>query len=385
MRVKPSIILVVCLTVFCPFWEHQEAFSSTPKDLQPLLEPIRQKHRLPALAGAIISEGQIEAVGVAGVRKVGSNVKTEPDDQFHLGSCTKAMTATLIGMLIERGTLQWQTTLAEAFPDMVENMHPDYKNVTLEQLLAHQAGFPPAEKSWPTGKSFMDMHNLPGSPKQQRLEYTRLMLCQPPAAKPGTTYMYSNAGYAIAGAMAEQAMDKPWETLMQEMLFDPLNMKTAGFGAMGTPGKIDQPWQHKTVLGKPVAVEPGPFSDNPPVIGPGGTVHCSMEDWARFIIAHLQGEKGDTKWLAKETFQKLHTPAFHGEYAAGWMVTNRDWAGGKALTHAGSNTMNYAVVWIAPERNFAVLVASNQGGGKVNQACDETAGALIKQFLTDNN
>jgi len=386
---KFCIILVVYLTFSCPIWGDPNNFSAGPRDIQPLLEPIRTQYNLPALAAVVIHKGGIEAVGATGFRKIDSDIKATSHDQFHIGSCTKAMTATLVGMLIENEKLQWDMTLAEAFPDMAKNMHPDYHNVTLEHLLAHRAGLHPSDQSWPKGKSFNDLHKLPGSPMQQRLEYTRMMLRQPPVAKPGTKYIYSNAGYAIAGVMAEQAMNKPWETLMQEMLFGPLNMKTAGFGAMGSPGKIDQPWQHKTVnfliIQKHVAVEPGRFSDNPPVIGPAGTVHCSIEDWAHFIAIHLQGEREDTKLLKKETFQQLHTPAFDGDYAAGWLVTKRDWAGGTARTHAGSYGMNFAVVWLAPHRNFAVLVASNQGGGKVEQACDDTAGLLIEHFLLNKN
>ncbi len=65
----------------------------------------------------------------------------------------------------------------------------------------------------------------------------------------------------------------------------------------------------------------------------------------------------------------------------GWAAAQRGWAGGTALTHAGSNTMNFAVVWMAPKRNFAVLVATNQGGDVAPQACDEAAGMLIRRFL----
>ena len=64
----------------------------------------------------------------------------------------------------------------------------------------------------------------------------------------------------------------------------------------------------------------------------------------------------------------------------GWVVVDRDWAGGAALTHAGSNTMWFAVTWVAPQRDFAVLVACNQGGDVAAQACDDAAWALIQRF-----
>ena len=347
----------------------------------PLLEQIRKKYGLPALAGAVILQGQTAACGATGFRKDGNDVKVTPNDKFHIGSCTKAMTATIIAMLVERGKLRWDITLSSALPDMADEMHPDYRNVTLSHLLDHRGGLPSKHRSWPEGKSFMDMHNLDGPAMKQRAAYARMILREEPEAKPGTTYIYSNAGYSIAGVIAEQAMKRPWESLMRTMLFEPLGMRTAGFGAMGTPGRIDEPWQHMIKDDKVVAVEPGRLSDNPPVLGPGGTVHCSIRDWAKFVIEHLKGARDAGGLLKGETLDLLHTPGFGGDYASGWIVTKRDWGGGKVLTHTGSNNMSFAVVWMAPKRDFAVLVASNQGGGDVAKACDEACWTLIKEFL----
>lgn len=95
----------------------------------------------------------------------------------------------------------------------------------------------------------------------------------------------------------------------------------------------------------------------------------------------MNGPNGQAGLLEPETFKILHTPDFKGAYAGGWRITHRQWAGGKVLTHTGTNNMNFAVVWMAPKKNFAVLVASNQGKGEVAKACDEAAWALIKKFL----
>lgn len=347
-------------------------------EIDALLETIRRKHDLPALAAAVVLGGRTVAVGAVGLRKDGADARVTVNDRFHIGSCTKAMTATLLGLLVEEGRLRWDTTLAEAFPQLADAMRPEYRKVTLEQLLCHRGGLP--SHSWPTGKTFLDMHRLPGTPRQQRRAYVEMFLREPPGAEPGAKYLYANAGYAVAGAMAEEVTDTSWEELMRRRVFRPLGMKTAGFGAMGTPGRIDQPWQHVLEGKKRRPIPPGPLSDNPPVIGPGGTVHCSMGDWAKFVAAHVQGEaKGGL--LKAETFQRLHAPPFGGDYALGWVVTERDWGGGRVLTHAGSNNQNFAVVWMAPLRGFAVLSATNQGGEAAAQACDEVAAALIGRFL----
>ena len=129
-------------------------------------------------------------------------------------------------------------------------------------------------------------------------------------------------------------------------------------------------------------MEPGKSADNPPSIGPGGTVHCSVIDLARYAAWHVRGAKGRAPLLRPESFEKLHTAIYKEDaYAMGWSVASRPWAKGEALTHTGSNNQWYTVIWLAPERDFAVVVNANIGGDKAFQACDDLAGAAIQQFL----
>ena len=74
--------------------------------LDDVLEPLRAKHGLPALAGAVVSKGQIVTAAAVGARLLNSGKKVTVNDRFHLGSDTKAMTATLAGMAVEAGKLR---------------------------------------------------------------------------------------------------------------------------------------------------------------------------------------------------------------------------------------------------------------------------------------
>src|SRR5579872_4671295 len=245
LRNLPLAALAVGFGVFCA-GGRAKPVRRPPEDLRALLEPIRARHNLPALAGAIVTEEGAVASAAVGVRKFGSEVPVTVDDQFHLGSDTKSMTATLIGMLVEEGKFRWDTTLAEALPDLAKTMQPAYRSVTLEQMLAHRAGF--SGESWPKRKTFLDMHRLPGAPREQRRIYVETILREEPVAAPGSKYIYSNRSYAVAGAIAERIANVPWEALITRRLFKPLGMTTTGFGAMGTPGKIDEPDRKSTRL-----------------------------------------------------------------------------------------------------------------------------------------
>ena len=339
-------------------------------DLSPLLAPILRQHDLPGMVAAVVKGDRIVAAGVAGVRHRGGNEKIGLSDQFHIGSDTKAMTATLCAILVEEGKLSWETTIADVFPELKQKMRPAWRAVTLRQLLTHRGGMPASldeDGLWARLWTIRE----PVKARQTLLEG---VLAHDPIAPPGTKFLYSNAGYAVAGHMAEYVTGTAWEELMRRRIFRPLGMSTAGFGAPGKAGAVDEPWGH-TEKGEPV--EPGPRADNPPAIGPAGTVHCSIEDWAKFISMHLRGESGRAKFLKAQTFKMLHTSPEGSDYAMGWGVLKRDWAGGITLTHAGSNTMWYAVAWLAPKRDFAVLVCCNQGGDQAAKACDEVAAKLV--------
>lgn len=360
----------------------QEESPSAKTDLAVLLEPLRAKFNLPSLAAAVVHGEKIVGIGAVGVRKDGAPDKVTVEDKFHIGSCTKSMTATLAAMLIEEGRLSWTTKIAEVFPERAGAMHAQYREVTLEQLLSHRGGAP---SSLDAGGLWGRIWEQKGSPTEQRLFLLDGVLTKPPEAPPGSKFIYSNAGYAIAGAMLERLTGKSWEDLVRERIFKPLGMASAGFGppAAGgkTEGKIDQPWGHTA---KPLAIQPvppGPRADNPQAIGPAGTVHCSIGDLAKYAAFHLKGARGEGELLKPETFRKLHTAIPGQEYALGWGIAERDWAGGVALTHTGSNTMFFAVIWIASKKDFAVAVATNVRGEKAEKGCDQTAWKLIQEFL----
>jgi CubicO group peptidase (beta-lactamase class C family) len=209
-----------------------------------------------------------------------------------------------------------------------------------------------------------------------RLRAVREALATKPRNQPGSVFEYSNLGYIVAAAMVEKTTGQPWERTIQEEVFKLLQMQSAGFGGTGTPGKIDEPWPH-TSDGKPT-FKNGPTMDNPPVMGPAGRIHCSIQDWAKFVQDQLRGARGQSALLKAESYQKLQTPPFGGEYALGWGVVERGWGGGTVLNHAGDNTMNFANVWVAPKLNFAILVCVNQSGDTAFKASDEAVAALIK-------
>jgi CubicO group peptidase (beta-lactamase class C family) len=312
----------------------------------------------------VTKEGTV-AIGATGQRARGTDDPVSIHDRWHLGSCTKAMTATLVAIFIEEGRLSWSTTLGDVYPEEVA-AQPAWRPVTIEQLLRHRGGLPG------------DRHNAPwnrrreGTLPEQRRHVARSLLAEPPESMLSTATVYANAGYVLAGSILEMRTDDAWEDLMRQRLFEPLGMKSAGFGP---PQPLPQPQGHRGRV--PMGIGPG--ADNAPVLGPAGTVHASLEDWGRFVALHLTGALEGSELLSRESLARLHEPAPGSEYAMGWGSMERKW-GGRVITHSGSNGSWYAVVWIAPEKGFAVLAATNEAGDASARGTDEVAAALIQHY-----
>ena len=337
------------------------------EQLGKLLESIRDAHHLPGIIGAILRGETLANIGAAGVRKLGSAQPMQVQDQVHLGSCTKAMTATLLGMLVDDGLLSWSSSIRDVFPEVASRLHTDFQTTTLAELLTHRAGLPHDTSWW----------RLPGlTTTDQRRAALLALLSKPPLTRPGTVYAYSNAGYVMAGLMAEEVSGQSWEELMQQRLFEPLGMKSAGFGPPGQSDgdRTDQPWGHQENHGR---FEPV-LNDNPPCMGPAGTVHCSVPDWGKFAALHLRGAEGKARLLKPATFRTLHTPPPGCDYAGGWIVSYQPWASGKTLTHDGSNTYWYASIWIIPTLDLATMVATNEAGSAAKAACQEATRELTR-------
>ena len=342
------------------------------------IESIRAEADLPALAGAFLTVDGLEGVWATGTRRAGGTERVTTDDLWHLGSCTKSMTATLIALLVTRGDLAWDTPLAELLPELATEMDVDYFEVDLVDLLCHRAGIPANPSN--LGASLSDDRSL----VEQRAALTRSVLAGPPVHPPKGALLYSNSGFIIAGHVAEVAGGKSWEELIQTLLFKPLGMKSAGFGPPGNKEKCDQPRGHGE---DGTWLEPGPLADNPPIIGPAGAVHASLADWAKYIQLHLKGARGDVKvgeiTLTRETFARLHTAYAGGglSYGYGWGIEKRPWAGGDgtALWHNGSNTMWYCLTWLGPGNGVAALAATNIATPKAKGATDQVVSLLIQE------
>lgn len=303
-------------------------------DLESLLTLAREDGHTPAIAAAVCDENGILEVAAVGTRAMGGETPVTPADRFHIGSVTKSMTATLIARLVADGWLRFDETLGGILGDMP--MLEVYRSVTVRQLLDHAAGV--REYLQMDEAEMDDLLSLPGTPTEQRRAFAERVLNEEPLFTPGEAMMYTNAGYAVLGYLAESRAGRSWETLLSEWIFEPLGMTGAG---TGWPAETDpdQPWGHYA-LPDGVLRQPLGTYQLPPCLDPAGDVHATPGGLIRYAQAHLRGLLGqDNDLLPATTVIELHpaADAENGSYAGGWVADrggkgNRDWHNGSAGT-----------------------------------------------------
>lgn len=365
----------------------------------PALESIRAKYHLPGVAAARISPSHANPIAAraVGTRKFGNDTRLTIHDKFHLGSLTKAMTSTLVAVLISDtgNRLTWNTTVADALPD-IGGIAAGHANTTLAMLGAHFSGINDAFLSEREMEFWLAIFNQTYTPVESRKLVAEKALSYEPLTTPGRNHSYSNVGYMILGHLIDTHSPNScggWEGFIQEKLWLPLGMNGCGFGPspQRTLESIDNPWPHRPGNPDPVPVTPDRLADNPPAMGPAGTVHCTISSYAKFLSLHLDGLLGrDTSLLPAEAFEVLHTPYLElvgrpgsegiaNAYTPGaWIVAEPDKrVKGRYLLHDGSNTFNYALGVLAPGVKEAYFSGTNVGGDLAATGLNE---ALIGFF-----
>lgn len=351
------LLLILLIFVSCGKSNSQTGSENT-------LQGLSRQYNLPALAGVTIQNNQIKEETFSGIRRVGESAPITSEDAFHLGSCSKAMTATLAAILIDENKLQWNQSLSSLLPDL--ELHSAFNDLPFDLLLVHRAGI--------TGEDdvlFQKLHALSGVIGKELI--LGEILTRPPLFAPGSMSVYSNYGYIIAGRILERLSGKTFEVLMREKLFTPLGMSSCGFGpAPQVSGHIKSGGMYVPVSG-----------DNPEAFSPAGRVHCNLKDWGKFLSMLLNGWNGKSTFLSASSFNKLQS-TYHASDSdfsyGGWKIVDRSWAKGKAFTHTGSNTANYANAWLAPEINSVFMSVTNAGGDEAFKATDSTIGNMIRAY-----
>ncbi|MCB8963103.1 MAG: beta-lactamase family protein [Ardenticatenales bacterium] len=327
----------------------------------------------PAMAALVLAHDRILAQGVAGLRQQGQPEPLRLTDPIHIGSNAKAMTATLVASLIHSGQLSWDSKPVDLLPQLAGQFHPALAEITLEQLLRHTAGLAPFTEE----EEIKGLPEFTGTPRQQRLAFSRWLLAREPHLEPDTAFSYSNAGYAVVAASLEAHLDEAWDVLLHQHLFAPLGI-TAGIGWPGLHGQ-EAPWGHMAATDE-ASLEPvDPVHHEyrlPAILAPAGDIHLSLPDYGKFLQMNLRALQGRDTILPAAAIRYLHEPA--QGIGLGWGV--QQFLGHTASVHAGGAGTFIIVGFVLHDQDLAAAVVANAGTDRAERAVVNQLKSILQTF-----
>ena len=334
--------------------------------LQSRVEQIVEEARLPGLVVAVASMDEIVETAEAGVRRIGHPARLGVADSMHIGSCTKGLTSTLIGTLVEDGVVSWTTTVGEVFGESA------FEDATIEQLLRHEAGLQPFEED----EEFVVLPDLPEDPRAHRHAFSEAVLELEPVNPPGE-FRYSNAGFGVATAMIEHLADDAWEKMLFARVLHPLDLDAH----LGWPASVDTaaPWGHLEGPTGPVPHDPTDGYVIEPSIAPAGDISMPTSEFVRWLQWNCRGLNGTDTIVRADTLRFMHTAPTRA--GLGWGVGERD--GMRYSAHTGSAGTFFVVGIVVPAKQRVLALATNAGYEQAEQATLPIVRELLEAWASD--
>ncbi|MEZ4825118.1 MAG: serine hydrolase [Bacteroidia bacterium] len=319
-------------------------------------------YQVPGLAIAVVKDGQTVFSHGYGLRDTGTDKPITPSSLFGIASCSKAFTATCIGMLVDEGKLNWDDRVIDHLPDF--QLYDPYitRELRVRDLLCHRAGF-----------DTFDGDLLWYGTSYSREEIVRRIRYLPLKNSFRSKFGYSNVMFITAGEVVEAVSGMSWDEFVQKRIFDPLEMKDATTTNQHFKKKDERALPH--LQGK---VTEDINYDNS---GPAASLNASVSDLSHWLTFWLGGGKyGDKQLLSPQSWKEITSAqtaqnpsnleqqmGIHFEsYALGWRIF--DYAGRKVVEHDGGLPGYISKVAFLPEENLGLVILTNGMPAVLNMA-----------------
>jgi len=344
-------------------------------DAQEMLDCFVERYRLIGVDVGVITGKEWSVRAYSGERVLGEGTPIGPKDMYIMGSSGKSITATLCARVVAQGYINWNATTKEIFHDTgLFDVHPSYWPSTLEQFVSHGSGAPGLDVVVGEYYDMVDYifnktsweEDYDNRPTRRFLVET--ILSDPPVVNQGE-FLYSIGGFSIAGAMLEVATNKSFEQLLREEVFQPLGMDGCGFGPTTTNASFppQQPWGHlgESTANHVLPVTPGVKANIASSMVPDGGLHCNLDSWSRYLIAHMSG---DEDFLPADQWKYIHTPITQHFYGFGWFFDSSNPVTGTIFQHGGTDGHNFAQAYVIPRFQIALMIGMNNAGTMIGES-----------------
>ena len=371
------IATVICTTTLSAQVKMDKRFAGLEQEINKILKD----NYAAGVAIAVVEKNKVIFSKGFGYRDVANKLPVTDTTQFAIGSCTKAFTASLIGMLQKEKEIDLDKPFTNYLKDFKFYSPELTQQITLRDMMSHRTGLPRHDLSW-----FVDPDTRENLTK--RIEFME------PSAPLRQTWQYNNFMYLLQGVLTEKLTGKSWESNVESKIFSKLNMGHSNFSVKTMAAYKEPAIGYNVVKDSIIHYTPYYEIDG---MGPAGSINSTAVDMSQWLKAWINGGKLDTVQIIPSSFvteatssQMIIGPGLpnsekpdvqFSNYGFGWMLSS--YKGHYRVEHGGNITGFSASTCFFPTDSIGIVVLVNQDGSKVpsivrNTIADRVLG--IKYF-----
>lgn len=386
---KTLILLLCCVITLNSFAQKSknQIRDNRFDGLDTAFERVLKNWHAAGFAVAVVEKNKVVYEKGFGYRDVEKKLSVTPNTLFAIGSCTKAFTASLIGLLEKDGKVDIDKPVNLYMPGLKFFNDPMNNTITLRDMMSHRTGLPRHDYSWYLFSSSSRDSIL------QRIQY------QEPTAPVRDKWQYNNFMFAAQGAIVEKLTNKSWEENVRQSFFIPLGMVNSNFTIK------DWKAYGESSLGygvKKDSIIKKLDYYNIAAMSPAGAINSSVHEMANWVITWINGGKYNGKEIIpSKHFTEAISPqaiiapglptkekpdVFFSTYGFGWFLAS--YKGHYRVEHGGNIDGFSASTCFFPTDSIGIIVLSNQNSSTVpgivrNLIADRMLG--IKYFDWNND
>ncbi len=358
---KLVFILFIFLTISTGIAQNNDKrLKGIDKELNAVLETWKAA----GFAVAVVEKDKIIYAKGFGYRDYENKLSVTPNTLFAIGSCSKAFTTSLLGIINKEGKLSFDDSPAKYIPELKFYNDELNSSITIKDMMTHRTGLPRHDYSW---------YLFPTNSKDsliQRIEFLE------PSKNLREQWQYNNFMYMAQGVIIEKITGQSWEDNIKKTLFHPLEMKRSNLSIKKLEKDKDKAFGYE--LKNETSIKITDYY-HIAAMSPAGSINSSVNEMSNWVITWINGGKFKDTEIIPLLFVKQATssqmvvsagfpgkdnPGLHmSSYGYGWFISS--YKGHYRVQHGGGIDGFTANTCFFPSDSIGIIVLSNQSSSTV--------------------
>lgn len=330
---------------------------SIAADLDQKIAAMLNAFGAPSVSVAVVQNGRLLYARAFGDADIAAHRRADTSTRYAVGSISKQFTAAALLLEEEQNKLSLDDKVSKYFPGLTRA-----NEVTIRELLSHTSGY----EDYAPQDYLIPEWTKPTTPEAILDRWAK----KPLNFDPGTRWQYSNTNYVLAGKILEKVSGQALLPFLQEHIFQPLGMSSAGDCEVHSASDASAYTRYALGSPRPVGRESNGW------YFAAGELCMTPSDLARWDSAFLQ-----KKILSATSYQEFAREVKLKDgrsthYALGLGLGESH--GTPTISHGGEVSGFLAANTVFPAKDLAIVVLSNEDGvNLIRPVTDQIAAVLL--------